>query len=664
MPDVFLSYKREDLKAATRLVAALRAEGIEVWWDRDIRAGAPWEASIEAALAEAKVVLVCWSKAAVASDNVRSEARWAREQGRLIQLFVEPCNPPLFFGERQGIDLSGWSGDASDDRFRDLAAALRERLGQGAPATPAHAAARRVPRRAPIIAAAAIGVALAVLAGWFAWRGLRPSAPADRIAVLPFASLTPGQGAQAFAQGLADQLQGVLNANNMQTISADDAAALRGPDRDRRVAQLGVKLLFDGDIKDDGSNLEVSIRLDDARQHVTLWTSDLSGPSAQPEALEAQAGARIVSVLVCARRALDPKRGLADPATLALYLKACDLFVAAPGGSPDLGDDYRLIDSLREVVAKAPRFTPARAALAKYLAWYAPRVPVERQAAFRAEAEQQAQRVLSSDKTQADAYLALERLTPYRDFAARERLLDQALAADPNSSHADAFKGSLVVETGRLKAAIDFSNRAAAADPFFLGASPLDALVDTGQTAAANTELARILRLYPHLTELWGWGGGALDVYWREADWKDYDALLDNPALQASVISDQDAAFDRLLEKAARSRAPAALASARTAILANQGEPLALKISQLAPLGFVDDAFRLAGDYAGGSLSIYNNTSFLFALDTANLRKDPRFMALAAKLGLVAYWRSSGAWPDFCAEPGLPYDCKAEAAKQ
>ncbi|HEX4095717.1 MAG TPA: toll/interleukin-1 receptor domain-containing protein, partial [Caulobacteraceae bacterium] len=118
MPDVFLSYKREDLKAATRLVAALRAEGIEVWWDRDIRAGAPWEASIETALAEATVVLVCWSKAAVASDNVRSEARWAREKGRLIQLFVEPCNPPLFFGERQGIDLSGWSGDASDDRFR------------------------------------------------------------------------------------------------------------------------------------------------------------------------------------------------------------------------------------------------------------------------------------------------------------------------------------------------------------------------------------------------------------------------------------------------------------------------------------------------------------------------------------------------------------------
>jgi len=36
---------------------------------------------------------------------------------------------------------------------------------------------------------------------------------------------------------------------------------------------------------------------------------------------------------------------------------------------------------------------------------------------------------------------------------------------------------------------------------------------------------------------------------------------------------------------------------------------------------------------------------------------------LAARVGLVDYWRTSGHWPDFCFEPGLPYDCKAEAAK-
>jgi len=33
MTDVFISYKRENLAAVGRLVEALRAEGIGVWWD-------------------------------------------------------------------------------------------------------------------------------------------------------------------------------------------------------------------------------------------------------------------------------------------------------------------------------------------------------------------------------------------------------------------------------------------------------------------------------------------------------------------------------------------------------------------------------------------------------------------------------------------------------
>ena len=59
----------------------------------------------------------------------------------------------------------------------------------------------------------------------------------------------------------------------------------------------------------------------------------------------------------------------------------------------------------------------------------------------------------------------------------------------------------------------------------------------------------------------------------------------------------------------------------------------------------------------------YLETLVLFAPSTAAMRRDPRFMALAGQMGLVDFWRTSGVWPDFCAEPGLPYDCKAQAAK-
>ena len=39
---------------------------------------------------------------------------------------------------------------------------------------------------------------------------------------------------------------------------------------------------------------------------------------------------------------------------------------------------------------------------------------------------------------------------------------------------------------------------------------------------------------------------------------------------------------------------------------------------------------------------------------------EPR---LCGRFGLVEFWSATGRWPDFCFEPGHPYDCKAEAAK-
>ena len=52
----------------------------------------------------------------------------------------------------------------------------------------------------------------------------------------------------------------------------------------------------------------------------------------------------------------------------------------------------------------------------------------------------------------------------------------------------------------------------------------------------------------------------------------------------------------------------------------------------------------------------------LFRPEADGMRRDPRFMPLAEKLGVVDFWRSSGKWPDFCEAPDLPYDCRAAAA--
>lgn len=164
MADVFISYKRENQGAVQRIVEGLRSAGIAVWWDRDIAPNAPWEATIERELAAAKVVIVCWSPAAVASENVKAEARRARNQGRLIQVFVEPCEPPLFFGERQGVDLAGWRGDASDRRFETLLKAVRAVMeGRRPPEGVGYAPKKRAPWGALATGFVLVGVGLAFI---------------------------------------------------------------------------------------------------------------------------------------------------------------------------------------------------------------------------------------------------------------------------------------------------------------------------------------------------------------------------------------------------------------------------------------------------------------------------------------------------------------------
>lgn len=173
MSDIFVSYKREDAVPVERLVAALRAEGFDVWWDQDIPPGAPWEAAITAALDGARCVLVCWSAASVdpqGGAKVQVEARVANDLGKLIQVKLEPVVAPLFFRQWQAADLSSWSGEAADRAFQGVVRAARGIAGGaklGGVYTPSAAAPAppRRRRRKALLAAAVAGAAFLCVGG-------------------------------------------------------------------------------------------------------------------------------------------------------------------------------------------------------------------------------------------------------------------------------------------------------------------------------------------------------------------------------------------------------------------------------------------------------------------------------------------------------------------
>jgi hypothetical protein len=126
--DVFLSYAAADRLIAERLANVLRARGWAVWWDRRIPPGKTWADVIEYAITGSRCVIVLWSKASVASQWVKKEARFAESKECLIPAAIEAVGIPFEFNHLQAADLVEWVG-ADTEGLKHLMAELQFRLG-------------------------------------------------------------------------------------------------------------------------------------------------------------------------------------------------------------------------------------------------------------------------------------------------------------------------------------------------------------------------------------------------------------------------------------------------------------------------------------------------------------------------------------------------------
>jgi hypothetical protein len=128
MVDVFISYASENRSAAARLAGALKGSGFAVWWDRELVAGERFDQVIEQELMGAGCVVVLWSKAAVASVWVRSEAAAAVSRDVFVPAQIEVERLPLAFSLYQTLDLTGWNGYANEVPYVELLRAVNGKL--------------------------------------------------------------------------------------------------------------------------------------------------------------------------------------------------------------------------------------------------------------------------------------------------------------------------------------------------------------------------------------------------------------------------------------------------------------------------------------------------------------------------------------------------------
>jgi TolB-like protein/Flp pilus assembly protein TadD len=489
MADVFLSYKREDAAKVRKLVAALRAAGLDCWWDEDIPPSAPWEATIEKELARAKAVIVCWSPDAVASENVRSEARVAREDGRLIQVFLKPCNPPLFFGERQGLDLSKWRGNADDPRIAKLAETAR-RVAAGERAE----GGERPKQRRPFdlrLAGAIAALLLLVIGAGFGWWWFGP-AKADgpqTVAVLPFRAINASDA--NLVDAIWDDTRGAISRNpNLRVLGRQAVEALSKKDfepKDYR-EKLGVDYLLDGNVQRAGDTILMNVSLTRTSDETQVWSGRIGGKLDDVFAFQARIASEVEGRL---RGRIAPGGGI-KAQNIATTGEVYAIYADARALVLKRGDGHGAMGQARELIEKAlaidPNYAPAWAELGVANGIGADQQHME-------EAISNLNRALQLAPNLAHAHAALAMVQNCVGDSINQ--LRKAVQIDPNDAEAWMWLCNCYNSANRMDEAISAYSRAVEIEPLWLPAiaNKIGALAAVNDTRGIESEIRRVASL-------------------------------------------------------------------------------------------------------------------------------------------------------------------------
>ena len=489
MADVFLSYKREDAAKVRKLVAALREAGLDAWWDEDIPGGAQWEASIEKALRDARTVVVCWSPASVISENVRSEARVAREDGRLVQVYLKPCTAPLFFGERQGIDLTKWRGDPNDERIARVADNVR-RVAAGERIDAGHAPAARpwLDRRIHIALAALI-----ILAGSFAgWWLLAPSKAEGpmTLAVLPFRPLNPADA--NLVDAIWDDTRGAIGRNpNLRVLGREAVTALAKQDlqpADYR-RKVGADYLLDGSVEHVADQVRMKISLTRTKDGTEVWSDEVGGKLDDVFAFQQRIASEVEGRI---RGRVAPGGGITDrniATTGEVYSIYADARALLRKRSP--ASSQEAIVLLRKALAIDPNYAPAWASLGQItgMGFRLSDEPIDQKEA-RAVSYVRRALQLAPNLAHAHAVLAMVQSSPPE----LEGELLKAIQLDPSDAEAWTWLGDFYLNQNRLKESLAAQNRTVEIEPLWFTAvgNKIGALSLLGDEEGVDQELRRV----------------------------------------------------------------------------------------------------------------------------------------------------------------------------
>jgi TolB-like protein/DNA-binding winged helix-turn-helix (wHTH) protein/tetratricopeptide (TPR) repeat protein len=511
---------------------------------------------------------------------------------------------------------------------------------------------RRYPRwLLPTLAALVIGVIAIVL---LAQRTPAPPSGQVAIAVLPFANVSGDPANEYFSDGLTEELiDRLARAPGLQVVARSSAFSLKNGTQDvRAIAQrLGVTYVIEGSVRKDGEQVRITAQLIDAQRGFELWSERFDSRLHDIFTVQDEIAGAIVGHLLPRLSARDAAGMQVAPPTRVMPAYELLLRGSYHLKQRDEVPIRRAMVLFEQAVELDPVFAQAYVELARahaLLPYYSYEdvdemfdravATIERGAARNPAVRAGAQDVL--------AFIHFGRW----QWIEAEEGMRRALRAQPQDSELRQWYSQLLASVGNAPQSLEHAKLARQLDVL----SPVvnDRLavaylwMNEDSRAHAQFALASELGMRPAANP-----EAHVILLLREGDHAKAREIL--VALQKLFGRSEDW-IDPFL---AALRAPAGRPAAVTAV-ARAAERHAISPQHLfgawVYLGEADRAMEVALQMVGEPAEF--NVEFLFARETALLRRHARFGELVRAIGLDKYWDRYG-WPPMCARKGNAIAC-------
>jgi TolB-like protein len=539
---VFLSYASQDAEPAQRLCNALRAAGIEVWFDQsELRSGDAWDQKIRREIRDCTLFVPVISTHTAARHEGYFRLEWdlADQRSHMIarnKAFIVPvcldqtsesgADVPESFQRVQWTRLvGGQNSEAFVGRVYRLVSPNAPtpavtRVGAPEPSTStteAAASARSTPPASRSSVPWIMGGLLILSIGYIAADKFlaskhlipAPEAPAkapvqayvvnnQSIAVLPFVNMSPDKDQEYFADGLAEELLDLLaKTPGLHVVARTSSFSFKGKSDDipTIAEKLKVANILEGSVRKSANRLRVTTQLVRAADGEHLWSETYDRETKDIFRVQDEIAAAVVAALklkLAPGQNNSPRRST-NPDAYFQYLLGEQSFSRG-----NKGDYLRSVAAYHQAIALDPNYAAAYAGLA-LSEYYLSDETGDPAGVERAMAAAERAVALAPDQPMGYASRGDLRSVIAWDWVGAQSDFARAIELDPNDPFVLRRHSQLLYSIGPLPEAITAARKVTDIDPFSAPAwrTLSEALFTNGEIPAAREAIHRSLAIEP-----------------------------------------------------------------------------------------------------------------------------------------------------------------------